>query len=89
MRPSESPLRYSWAIALWNPNFTQFLHEYVKVARFTPERNSELSAGHAIQAAIRNGLRVAGLILNDEKPYLDIGTPEGLREAINRGLKAD
>ena len=89
LRPSESPLRYSWAIALWNPNFTQFLHEYVKVARFTPERNSELSAGHAIQAAIRNGLRVAGLILNDEKPYLDIGTPEGLREAINRGLKAD
>jgi glucose-1-phosphate thymidylyltransferase len=83
LRPSQSRLRYSWAIAVWNPRFTQFLHDYVADNKPTAERNSELSAGHAIQEAIRTGLRVVGLILN-EKPYLDIGSPEGLHEAIRR-----
>jgi glucose-1-phosphate thymidylyltransferase len=88
LRPAESSLRYSWAIAVWNPNFTEFLHEYARNAAVIADQAAELSAGHAIQAAIRTGLKVAGLVLNDEKPYLDIGTPEGLREAIERGLKA-
>jgi glucose-1-phosphate thymidylyltransferase len=83
LKPSQSRLRYSWAIAVWNPSFTRFLHDYVADNKPTAERSSELSAGHAIQAAIRTGLRVIGLILN-EKPYLDIGSPEGLHEAIRR-----
>jgi glucose-1-phosphate thymidylyltransferase len=81
LRPSQSRLRYSWAIAVWNPSFTQFLHDYVADNKLTAERNSELSAGHAIQEALRRGLSVVGMILS-EKPYLDIGSPEGLREAI-------
>jgi glucose-1-phosphate thymidylyltransferase len=85
VRPPESRLRYSWAIAVWNPQFTEFLHDYVRDKKVTAEQTPELSAGHAVQAAIRAGLRVAGLILS-EKPYLDIGTPEGLREAVRRAV---
>jgi glucose-1-phosphate thymidylyltransferase len=78
----ERELRYSWAIAVWSPNFTGFLHDYVKKKKLTARENFELSAGHAIQAAIEVGLRVTGVVVN-ETPYLDIGTPEGLREAIS------
>jgi glucose-1-phosphate thymidylyltransferase len=83
LRPSQSDLRYSWAIAVWNPTFTQFLHDYVADNKLAAERTSELSAGHAIQEALRTRLRVVGMILSEE-PYLDIGSPEGLREAIRR-----
>jgi glucose-1-phosphate thymidylyltransferase len=85
LRPSESRLRYSWAIAVWSPDFTRFLHDYARDNKPTADQNPELSAGHAIQAAIRAGLKVVALILN-ETPYLDMGTPEGLREAMKRAV---
>lgn len=81
LRPLESQLRYSWAIAVWSPNFTQFLHQYVGEKKLTAAQDSELSVGHALQAAIQAGLRVESLILN-EKPYLDIGTPKNLLRAL-------
>jgi len=85
VRPSESRLRYTWGIAVWGPNFTQFLHDYVTDQKTIGGQNLELSAGHAIQAAIQAGLRVESLVLN-EKPYLDIGTPENLYQAIKRAM---
>jgi glucose-1-phosphate thymidylyltransferase len=83
LRPLESHLRYSWAIAVWNPGFTRFLHEYTAEKKAIAEEMPELSAGHAIQAAIEGGLRVAGLIIA-EVPYLDIGTPAGLKRALQQ-----
>jgi glucose-1-phosphate thymidylyltransferase len=80
LRPVESELRYSWAIAVWKPSFTQFLHDYVADKKTTAQQNSELSAGHAILAGIKAGLRVQTIIIS-EKPYLDIGTPDGLHRA--------
>jgi glucose-1-phosphate thymidylyltransferase len=79
LRPSESTLRYTWGIAVWRPNFTEFLHDWVR------DRNRiqdvEFSAGHAIKGAISAGLRVDALVLSEES-YLDIGTPEDLMLAI-------
>jgi len=80
--PEVSDVRYSWAIAVWKPSFTEFLHEYTREKR--GERQSpELSAGHAIRAAVVAGMRVDSIVV-DEKPFLDIGTPEGLQRAISR-----
>ena len=78
-----SDLRYSWAIAVWNLNFTQFLHDYLREKKITAAQNLELSAGQAIRAAIQAGLRVESLVLNEE-PYLDSGTPDDLHKAIKR-----
>jgi glucose-1-phosphate thymidylyltransferase len=85
LRPAQSGLRYSWVIAIWKPSFTHFLHEYLQGHNEVHAADFELSAGHAIRAALEAGLNVNGLILN-EKPFLDIGTPEGLREATMRGV---
>jgi glucose-1-phosphate thymidylyltransferase len=85
LRPSTSSLRYTWGIAVWNPNFTEFLHGYVSDNKTSAAQNPELSAGHAIKASIRAGLKVHALVL-DEKPYLDIGTPDDLRSALKNAL---
>jgi glucose-1-phosphate thymidylyltransferase len=80
---SDSQLRYGWAIAVWNPTFTEFLHGYVRDRATTAAGGPELSAGHAIKAALHAGLRVNALPVDDE-PYLDIGTPEDLAQAVRR-----
>ncbi len=85
LRPSESTLRYTWGIAVWNPNFTEFLHGWVGDNRNSGADDIELTAGHAIKAAIHAGLRVNALILNEE-PYLDIGTPDDLLLAVKNSV---
>jgi glucose-1-phosphate thymidylyltransferase len=79
--PYSGPLRYSWAIAVWSPNFTEFLHRYTHERAATAAQAPELSAGHAIKAALQEKLRVEGMIVGDES-YLDIGTPADLVKAI-------
>jgi glucose-1-phosphate thymidylyltransferase len=80
---SDSRFRYGWAIAVWNPEFTEFLHEYVQSRVSTAAQGPELSAGHAIKTALHAGLRMHALPI-DEEPYLDIGTPDGLAKAVRR-----
>jgi len=81
LRPDESGLNYSWVAAVWRPGFTQFLHEFVASKKSVAPQAAELSAGHVIRAAIHAGLRVDSVVVSD-RPYLDIGTPEGLRRAF-------
>jgi glucose-1-phosphate thymidylyltransferase len=80
---SDTRFRYGWAIAVWNPEFTEFLHEYVQDRISTAAEGPELSAGHAIKTALHAGLRMHALPV-DVEPYLDIGTPEGLAKVVRR-----
>jgi glucose-1-phosphate thymidylyltransferase len=83
IRPTQTGLRYSWDVAVWTPTFTEFLHQYVARNKASTVLSPELSVGEVIQAAIRQNLRVDGLQVSEE-PYLDIGTPHGLAEALRR-----
>jgi glucose-1-phosphate thymidylyltransferase len=80
LHPVESNLIRSWAIAVWKPSFTEFLHRYV-TSQTNAESQPELSAGHAIQASLQDGLRVEGVIIS-ESPYVDVGTPAGLSKVL-------
>ena len=83
IQPSQTDLRYSWDIAVWTPKFTQFLHAYLVTHRACAASRPELSVGAVIKAAIRQNLRVKGIQVSEE-PYLDIGTPQGLKKALTR-----
>jgi glucose-1-phosphate thymidylyltransferase len=85
LRPGNT-LRYSWAIAVWKPAFSEFLHGYVCERKAAAPEAPELTAGHAIGASVKAGLRVESVILGEE-PYLDIGTPEDLAEATRRAIE--
>ncbi|MCU0567365.1 MAG: sugar phosphate nucleotidyltransferase [Oculatellaceae cyanobacterium Prado106] len=76
-KPQNSSLKYMWAIALWTPRFTQFLHDFLMT--HIPER--ELPIGDVVQAAIGAGLRVEAVPFADGS-YLDVGTPADLQQAI-------
>jgi glucose-1-phosphate thymidylyltransferase len=78
---SERGLHYSWCIAVWSPQFTEFQHRYVGSHAASAGTSPEISLGQVFQAAIEEGLEVAGLEIS-KQPFLDIGTPENLRRAI-------
>ncbi len=84
LKPEDERFPYSWAIALWTPRFTEFLHDYAIQNKPSEPGMKELTAGHAIQASIEAGLRVQAAVLSEE-PYLDIGTPGDLRLASRLG----
>jgi glucose-1-phosphate thymidylyltransferase len=84
-KPTQTSLKYMWAIALWTPTFTQFLHRYLAelemqyLSEATPR--PELPIGDVIQAGLERGLRVEAEVF-PEGCYLDIGTPENLVSAV-------
>jgi glucose-1-phosphate thymidylyltransferase len=81
VKPRHTELKYSWAIALWTPVFSQFLHDHLSACKGLAADQPELSVGNVIQAAIQNGLRIEAVVVSNE-PYLDIGTAEGLVRAV-------
>lgn len=89
-KPPQTDLRYMWAIAVWTPAFTQFLHEYLIEIEANKVRNAaeshllkppELPIGDVIQASIYKGFRVEAEVF-EQGSYLDIGTPDDLVRAV-------
>jgi glucose-1-phosphate thymidylyltransferase len=86
IKPRQSRLQYTWNLAVWTPAFSRFMHEYLtsiqklSKPKRTPEP-SEMSVGHAFQAAIRNDLKFESVAF-DDNTWLDIGTPDDLVKAI-------
>jgi glucose-1-phosphate thymidylyltransferase len=77
-KPQDSTLKYMWAIALWSPRFTQFMHDYLSDR---PNPPTEIPIGDVIQASIASGFQVEAVPFPDGS-YLDVGTPADLMTAI-------
>jgi len=98
-KSSFTHLRYMWAIAVWGPRFTEFLHAFTESAirhQGAPDVVAgqgdddgkpavETPIGDVIQAAVTAGLRVEAEIFTDGR-YIDIGTPDNLVRAIRDQL---
>lgn len=94
-KSSFTHLRYMWAIALWQPSFTHFLHTFVEAQLHqligsTPPQMlttfpsyTEIPIGDVIQSSIAAGLRVQAVVF-ESGWVLDIGTPENLAKAIQK-----
>ncbi|MFQ3617572.1 MAG: sugar phosphate nucleotidyltransferase [Cyanobacteriota bacterium] len=78
-KPQQTELKYMWAIAVWSPRFTEFLHEFVSDK--IPDK--EVPIGDVIQAGIDAGLRVEAEAFPNGS-YLDVGTPDDLARAIRQ-----
>jgi glucose-1-phosphate thymidylyltransferase len=84
IKPNETKLRLSWMFAVWTPVFTEYLHNYLTIPRTLAQElgttlPQELTVGHVIQAAVADGVRTQSVTFA-RHTYLDIGTPEGLRQ---------
>ena len=85
IKPGRTALRYTWLFASWGPRFSGFLHDYVaeEVARGREEADTEIHVGDVIRTALEAGLAVEAVRF-DGASYIDIGTPEDLRAAVER-----
>lgn len=84
-KPGSSNLRTMWAIAVWRPSFSEFLHQHVRHLQSSRDLSHipEIPIGDVIQAAIAAGMRVEAETFADGH-YLDIGTPDDLMLAAHR-----
>jgi len=83
IKPLQTPLRYSWIIAVWTPLFTQFMHNFVQKLKLNHddmESQSEIFLGDVIKAAILKKKPIEKVIFEHGR-YLDIGTPEDMAQA--------
>lgn len=94
IKQEQSHLKYTWGVAVWRPEFTHYMHDFLAGARENPDilarleraaQKSEIYMGDIIQSAIKSGLRADAVVVS-EQPYLDIGTPQNLRKAMNAML---
>jgi glucose-1-phosphate thymidylyltransferase len=90
-KSGRTDLPYMWAIAVWKPSFSKFLHQKVEdelraIGRDRdgskmPGGRSETPIGDVLHAAIGAGLQVEAEIFHEGR-YIDIGTPENLYRAV-------
>ena len=82
---------YTWAIAVWTPVFTHFMHNYLVAIQHPKQQHHagnsvseqrELSVGAVIQAAIDKDLQVEGVLFPNDT-CVDIGTPDDLFRVVH------
>lgn len=78
-KPSHTALKLMWGFAVWEPTFTDLIHE-VRTSGKTPPNQAEPVLGDAIDEALGRGMRVAGHHFSDGF-YVDIGTYDEIIEA--------
>ena len=79
IKPPKTDLELAWIIAVWGPSFTAFLHRWVAQSGGA-DSLSDVHLGHTLRAAIAAGVTTSTVAF--EEPYIDIGTPEDLEEAV-------
>ncbi len=83
IKPDATQLTHAWVNAVWTPNFTAFMHEYLQEDLEKRKKDPEIPeiyVGHMMQAAVEAGLTVQALRFDNET-FQDIGTPEGWAKA--------
>ena len=92
IKPDSTELRYAWIMAVWGPDFTDFMHAYVlemkqklapEIATNEAMSVKELFIGDVIDAGIKKGLKTDSVIF-EKGHYIDIGTPEDLVKMRNK-----
>jgi glucose-1-phosphate thymidylyltransferase len=99
LKPLQTDLHWAWVCAVWSPTFTEFLHRHLKdisilretgsqaiaQPRFDESSPYELSIGHVLQVALKHGVDMQAVTF-PKGIYFDIGTPEGLDNALRAVL---
>lgn len=81
-KPGRSHSGWTWVAAVWNPEFSRFLHTMVRRGNHGLER--EMYVADVMNAAIESGLGVRAVFFPDGKSF-DLGTPDELEEFWRSG----
>lgn len=71
-------LANTWGLVVWRPTFARFLNQ---VLRALPPSPREVTLAEILTAALDEGLDLRGIAIPGGR-YLDLGTPEALRDHV-------
>ncbi len=79
IKPLRTSLVYTWALAVWNPAFSKFLHLCLQKLfhEYESKQLTECHVGTVFQIALNEGITFDH-VLFDKGEVLDMGTPEDL-----------
>lgn len=77
-KPVQTDAKLMWGLAVWEPSFTETLHDYV---RENESPNSEMTLGDVYDLVINQNRKCKGYPITDGK-YYDIGTYQDYKRAI-------
>lgn len=80
-KPAKTDLANTWGIAIWSPHFTALLAREVAAA---PEDKKPV-LGALFQRALELGLSVRAVDFTKSGHFVDVGTSQGLAEALATG----
>lgn len=82
---SMATLRVGWAIALWTPAFSAFMHEFLQSAiknnNLSASNGKEYTMNHVFQAALDGGMSIEHVQFDSGFVH-DVGTPDDLFSAL-------
>jgi glucose-1-phosphate thymidylyltransferase len=95
IKGKRSDLKYGWSNAVWQPAFTEFMHQYLKAfVKKNPDGKKiqkdgsqrEVYVGDVFMEAIQDGLKIDYVIF-DTGFTNDIGTHEEMAAYLQRSMK--
>ena len=87
-KPHDASSKTVWAAAVWRPDFSRFMHEYIANIERGTHDQKELQIGHIVQAAIEEGHRIQGVHVSDQ-PIIDVGTSDNFATVLKRFISTD
>ena len=81
IKPKETNLLWAWALSVWNPAFSKFMHLCLDemLSEFEIGTLKECHVGSVFQLALGAGFKFE-YVLFENGEWLDIGTPEDLQQ---------
>ena len=79
IKPNNTSLQWTWALAVWNPKFSEYMHHCLKKLSYEYETNkrTECHVGTVFKFALKDGIKFEHVFMHDGE-MIDIGTPEEL-----------
>ena len=77
-KPAHTDAKYMWGVAVWEPSFTQLLHDQTQNA---PVSDKEMALGDVFDVLMRQGKTCKAYPVAGGK-YYDIGTYDDYRRAV-------
>ena len=79
IKPSQTSLKWTWILAIWNPIFSKFMHQKLKnmLSEFETGQRMECHIGTIFQLALKEGIRF-DYVCFDAGKLIDMGTSDDL-----------
>jgi glucose-1-phosphate thymidylyltransferase len=79
IKPNNTTLNWTWALAVWGPKFSLYMHNCLKKLslEYEAKKRTECHVGTVFQLALKDGIKFDHVFIHDGK-MMDMGTPEDL-----------